>query len=69
MKVRNVPDFPTPDLGAAILKAIADATGRVVIRSSVYAELGSYIEVTAVLREDDAVEVRISDPSLAGGGA
>lgn len=42
--------FPAPDLGAVILAAIADVTGRKVIRSSVIAELDSHIEVAAVLQ-------------------
>lgn len=61
-------DFPPPDLGAAILKTIAEVTGRKVVRSSVYAFLGECIEVAAVLEEDGGLSVRVSDPTAAAGG-
>lgn len=56
-------DFPPPDLGAAILKTIADVTGRKIARSSVYAFLGECIEVAVVLEEDGGLAVRVSDPT------
>lgn len=47
--MRDADTFPAPELGGLIVTAIAEATGRAVIRYSVFAEMGSSIEVAAVL--------------------
>lgn len=60
--------FPPPELGQAILRVIAEVTGRRVHASQVSAWDSDAIEVIAMLDEDGEVAVKLVDPLRIGGG-
>ncbi|VDC28244.1 hypothetical protein [Pseudogemmobacter humi] len=59
------PDYPKLTLAQAIIKAIAEHTGRNVRGAEVYA-FSDYVSVTAALEEDGSVNVEFSDPLAPG---
>lgn len=61
----NSPGYPKLNLAQAIIKTIADHTGREVRGTEIYA-FSDFLQVTVSMEEDGAMSVTFEDPSAPG---